>query len=118
VGDGPISLAIYDPAFSILGETADNLPQDIELFQNYPNPFNPGTVITFQIHKTMSIQLDILNIRGQVVSEIFDGIVNAGIHSFSWNGRSEHGGQVASGQYFYRLRTPGLVGTKKMMLLK
>jgi hypothetical protein len=118
VGDGPISLAVYDPAFSSIGKPWEMVSADFHLWQNFPNPFNPKTVIKFRLPDRTAIQLDILNIRGQVVSEIFKGELEAGIHSFNWNGRDRQDSQVSSGVYFYHLKIPGFEQTKSMMLLK
>jgi hypothetical protein len=118
IGDGPISIAVYDPAFSSLESVDEYIPTGIQLFQNYPNPFNPQTSIKLQLPIRSVIGLDILNIRGQVVLNIFDGELGAGIHNLSWNGRDKLGNQVSSGLYFYRLKAPGLEETKSMMYLK
>ena len=118
VGDGPISIAVYDPEFSSLGNAENFIPADIHLFQNFPNPFNPQTVIKFQLPQRTAIRLEILNLQGQVVLDIFKGELGAGIHSLSWNGKDRLGNQVSSGVYFYRLKAPGFEQTKSMMFLK
>ena len=118
VGDGPISISIYDPAFSSLRNTEEFTASDFRLFQNYPNPFNPQTSIKLQIPFRTTIQLDILNIQGQVVATIFKGELRGGSHSFYWNGRDRIGKQLATGVYFYRLSAPRYEKTKSMMLLK
>ena len=118
VGDGPISIAVYDPAFSSFSNAENFIPADIHLFQNFPNPFNPQTVIKFQLPQRTAIRLEILNLQGQVVLDIFKGELGAGIHSLSWNGKDRLGNQVSSGVYFYRLKAPGFEQTKSMMFLK
>ena len=35
-----------------------------------------------------------------------------------WDGRTQSGEQVASGTYFYTLKTAGYVSTQKMIILK
>ena len=49
VGDGPVSLAIFDPAPSGLADGDDSAPEAFALYQNYPNPFNPATNFGFRI---------------------------------------------------------------------
>jgi flagellar hook assembly protein FlgD len=43
---------------------------------------------------------------------------NAGTYEISWNGKSESGSLVASGVYFYELKTSEVTKVQKMMLLK
>jgi len=85
---------------------------------NYPNPFNPTTTIRFTLDYASPTRLDIFNIAGQRVAALADGYLEAGEHSLIWNGRDENGARVASGMYFYRLKTDGYAITKKMVLLK
>jgi flagellar hook assembly protein FlgD len=44
--------------------------------------------------------------------------MNAGNHTVHWNGRDEAGNPVASGIYFYRLKTKDFDQTQKMVLMK
>jgi subtilisin family serine protease len=94
------------------------LPDDFKLHQNYPNPFNPATTISFDISRTSSVELKVFNSLGQSVSVLFEGLARPGNHSIIWDGRDASGCPVASGIYFYRLKTGTAVQTKKMLLIK
>ncbi len=96
----------------------ENLPYVFDLAQNYPNPFNPSTTISFSLDRTAEVRLDILNSLGQKVVTIYDGIAYPGENKVVWNGTDRSGSPVASGVYFYRLKTDARVETRKMMLLK
>ncbi|MEF3695282.1 MAG: FlgD immunoglobulin-like domain containing protein [Candidatus Cloacimonadota bacterium] len=85
---------------------------------NYPNPFNPSTTIAYSIPTTSNTTLRVYNIKGQVVKTLVNGVVEAGNHSITWNGRDDNGTSVASGVYFYRLSSEGQTLTKKMVLSK
>jgi hypothetical protein len=54
--------------------------KDFVLYQNYPNPFNSQTNISFKLEQQTEISIAIFNLNGQMVSEIFDGIKEAGYH--------------------------------------
>jgi len=41
-----------------------------------------------------------------------------GNHKVIWDGKDEKGREVASGIYFYQLKTEDYTSTKKMVLLK
>jgi 5-hydroxyisourate hydrolase-like protein (transthyretin family) len=88
------------------------------LLQNYPNPFNPVTQISFSIASTQRVRLTVFNILGEVVRELVNEEIGAGVHSIEWDGTSANGHSVASGVYFYQLITEKATQSKKMMLVK
>ncbi len=97
---------------------AADLPRDFRLYQNYPNPFNPVTRITYQIPLKDHVELAIFSISGKKVIDLVSEIRNPGIHVVEWNGRNSTGVRVASGLYFYRLKSKNQVLSKRMVLLK
>ncbi|MCH7548008.1 MAG: T9SS type A sorting domain-containing protein, partial [Candidatus Krumholzibacteriota bacterium] len=95
-----------------------NLPA-AALFQNSPNPFNPTTVISFELLKPGHVRMDIFNVSGVRVRTVVDGHRDMGHHQVEWDGIDNHGADVTSGVYFYRLTLDGLpIATRKMTLLK
>ncbi len=94
------------------------LPTEVELYQNYPNPFNPSTTIEFYLPEQQYVTLDIYNILGQRVVSLVDREMDAGFQSVSWSGRDNSGSEVASGIYFYLLKTDDRKISKRMMMLK
>ncbi len=93
--------------------------QSLILHQNYPNPFNPETTISFTLKdNTLSLKLNIYNIKGQLVKTLYDGALQKGQHSFVWNGTDEKNCQVSSGVYFYRLSNGKESRQRKMVLMK
>jgi hypothetical protein len=88
------------------------------LSQNYPNPFNPETDISFSLPEKTEASLVIYNMLGEKIKTLMTGYMRTGTHTIHWNGRDEAGNSVASGIYFYRLKTGGFVETKKMVLMK
>lgn len=94
------------------------VPIGAKLGQNFPNPFNPDTRIAFSLAAASHVRLDVFNVLGQRVAVLVDESLSAGNHEVTWDGRDDHGYQVASGVYFYRLETPNASETRKMILLK
>ena len=114
IGDMGIILDLDD------GENSAPLPRQFALAQNYPNPFNPTTVIEFynpELHSA-KVTLEIFNILGQQVKVLLDGAALPGWNRVEWDGCDRSGNSVASGIYFYRLKTDRSMLTRKMMLLK
>ena len=109
-------------AYEYNGVLADEdlIPAVTSLNKNYPNPFNPTTTISFNISNEQNeqIELAIYNLKGQKVKHHISDQISAGRHSVIWNGKDDYGKTVASGVYFYRLKTGDFDKTKKMILLR
>ena len=95
-----------------------SLPIKYSLGQNYPNPFNPMTTISFVMPTSGKATIEVYNVLGRLVATPFDGIAQSGVNEAVWNGTNTTGEAVASGIYFYRLKTESFTETKKMTLLK
>ncbi|NUM80652.1 T9SS type A sorting domain-containing protein, partial [bacterium] len=104
--------------YVVPGETESVIPKEFGLEQNYPNPFNPTTTIRYNLKENTKVTLTIYNTLGQVVKALVDKEETAGIKNISWDGKDEHGKQVASGVYIYKLKTGNLVFSRKMIFLK
>ncbi len=94
------------------------IPGSFYLLQNYPNPFNPSTTIEYTVSRRGRIRIEIFNQLGQRVAELVDAVKFPGSYDVTWNGTDNSGRRVASGVYFYQLRTDERVESKKMVLLK
>ncbi len=90
-------------------------PNEFVLYQNYPNPFNPSTIIRFQLKQSANVKLIIYNSLGEQIALLTNKEYNAGTYEINFN-TSEY--SLASGVYFFQLRTDKFVVTKKMNLIK
>jgi photosystem II stability/assembly factor-like uncharacterized protein len=116
------SLSQYSSQFSI----SDTNFQPItwgkiknQLFQNYPNPFNPETWIPYQLAEDTETTINIYNAEGKLVRTLDLGNERTGSYKALWDGKDNKGQTVASGVYFYILRSKdGFTDTKKMVLVK
>ena len=88
------------------------------LNQNYPNPFNPTTEISFTLDNASNVNLTVFNMLGQVVKVLENASLNAGIHSYNWDGSDQLGQSVSTGVYLYTLTDGAKSITKKMALMK
>ena len=93
-------------------------PGEYILHQNYPNPFNPSTVISFTLNKEEFISIDIYDMTGTHMISLFNGKKNIGTHFINWSGRDKNDALIATGQYFYQLRTSSSFTIKKMLFIK
>jgi hypothetical protein len=95
------------------GSKESNIPNEYKLMNNYPNPFNPSTTIKFSLKQKTDVELEIFNSLGESIKKLVDEEKAAGIHEVTFNAEN-----LASGVYFFQLRTAGLVQTNKMVLLR
>ena len=107
----------FDNATGIeIAEFLSKLP--IDFIKNYPNPFNPATTISFELNQAQMVSVSIYNIKGQLVRELADDLLESGNHKILWDGKDDNRKPVASGTYFYRVKTETGETIKKMLLLK
>ena len=90
------------------------IPDKVQLFTNYPNPFNPTTTIRFALPEDGSVTLEVYNLNGQRIRELINGNYNAGYHSVQWDSKDANGRMVASGMYFYVLKTGHITKARKI----
>ena len=98
-------------------------PDQNLLLQNYPNPFNPETWIPYQLSENSPVSLSIYDTTGVLVRTLSLGIQPAGFYNSReraayWDGRNDVGERVASGLYFYQLRTPSFHQTRRLVIVK
>lgn len=92
---------------------SENIPQTFSLHQNYPNPFNPTTSIEFDVQKAGHVNLEVFDLRGQIISTLINEELIPGNYQTKFDGD-----QFAAGIYFYRLTHENFSSTKKMILMK
>jgi hypothetical protein len=90
-----------------------SLPTKIAVINNYPNPFNPQTTIHYEIPQSGQVALDIFDIQGKKVANLFDGISEAGKYDIVWDASRQ-----PSGIYFCRLVVDNESISKMITLLK
>ena len=83
-----------------------------------PNPFNPTTTLHLHLPASGPVALTIYNLTGQVIRSLVHRSLEAGYHTFAWDGRDQHGYPVASGVYLYRLQAGQQVLVNKMALIR
>ena len=98
-------------------------PEQTRLAQNFPNPFNPETWMPFQLSESSFASIQIYSASGQLVRTLDLGMKPAGFYMTRstapyWDGRNDTGEHVASGVYFYTLKTDSFAATRKMLISK
>lgn len=84
----------------------------------YPNPFKDNTYIKFKNRTDANIEINIFNIKGQLVKQLLQKNVDSGEHQFIWDGKKNNGQSATAGVYFYNLKSGRYSHTGKILLLK
>lgn len=93
----------------------EDKPQLAENFKLgiYPNPFNPQTNIIFEIAQKSYTEINVYDISGREVANLFKGEIEPGSYNFAWNAPN-----FSSGMYFIRVISGNHNKTVKAILLK
>lgn len=92
----------------VANSTYTEAPTTFFLYQNYPNPFNPSTFFRFQIPEESDVRIEVYNILGQRVDQIFNGKLSTKYYEMEWRPKA-----IASGIYFVKFNAEGIVSRKK-----
>lgn len=98
---------------SVFSEEKGKNPDKYRLFQNYPNPFNTSCTIEWRLPETAIISLDIYDINGRFIENLYEGNTGPGYYRISWDARN-----YSSGFYFLKFNTNKFNKTIKLTLIK
>jgi hypothetical protein len=110
----------FSGAFSYSDEilVSNNIPDEFSLSQNFPNPFNPSTKFVFEIPNAGNVTLEVFDILGNKVAEVFSDYLTTGQHEITWNTSDNYKSFLPSGIYFTTLHFEDKSQTIKLILLK
>ena len=110
--NGPFILIVIPIA--VQEEDAAHLPDEFVLFPAFPNPFNNRTMVRFGVPASETVNLSLLNVRGESVKDLFtDKHFSAGFHEIELEM-----GEFPAGCYLMRLEYGGKALTQSIVLLK
>ncbi len=104
---------------TVIHPVSNEIPSSYALSQNYPNPFNPVTKIKFSIpslkngSQSIASELAIYDALGKELRVLLNEELKPGSYEIDFDGSG-----LASGIYFYRLRSGEFNDMKKMVLVK
>ncbi len=82
---------------------------------NYPNPFNSSSKLRFSVDKASEVSIDIYNILGSKIENIFKGYFLPGIHERVIDSEILN---ICSGTYIINVTINKEIYTRKILLLK
>jgi hypothetical protein len=111
-----------DGILAIYGSCGSSLPGDIATealgtaLGNSPNPFRSITGIEFRTEAAGPVAVRIYDVAGRLVRTMAQNYAEPGVYTIVWNGKSDSGGMVPPGVYFYSVETPTTAEARRMML--
>lgn len=90
-----------------------SIPETFSLQGPYPNPFNETTRFSLQIGLSTSATVDIYDLAGNRVLEVWNGKLSSGIHQFSLDAAD-----LAVGVYILVAESTGSRISRKIIILK
>jgi len=89
------------------------------LYAGRPNPYQGrgGVTLGFSLGLEGQAIIEVFNVSGRLVRTIVDDRYGAGDHEILWDGTGDSGEGVASGMYFYRLKTDGAEYVRKIVVI-
>lgn len=90
----------------------DENPSDVFQYAIYPNPVSSTSQIYFNIPTDSKVAIDVMDVAGKLVGNIFTGNLNAGQQVFDLS-KSQYN---AAGVYLVRLTVNGVSTTKKVII--
>ena len=104
-----------------VARTAVALPDPVLLapqLASYPNPFNPQTTLEYELPRPGRVQLEVYDLRGELVAVLENGFVGAGRHQAVWHGLDRAGKPMPSGVYHALLVTDQGLRSLKLVLVR
>ncbi len=100
-----------EPTYVI--DSVHEIPDNYCLYQNYPNPFNPTTNIGFEIDIAGTVEITVYDAQGKRIISLLNEKKTIGKYSLIFDASN-----LASGIYYYKMKTKNYGEVKKMLLLK
>lgn len=91
--------------------------EDLAL-QARPNPAHEGTELSFRLDRARRVLVGVFAVDGRRVRTLRLGMLEAGEHHVTWDGRDDHGRLAASGVYFAGIETDDHRETRRITRLR
>ena len=120
ISNDPLRPVVAVPVTLTIGDTAHgpDLPGAVVFAGAVPNPFNPAAELRFVLPREAAVSLRIYDVAGRLVRTLPGGLLPAGPHARTWDGRDDRGRGAASGAYVARLVVDGVPSVRAMTLLR
>jgi len=101
--------------FTVLGSVIETelQPTDFAISRAYPNPFNRTTRLNISLPRPAELSLNIYDMRGRLVMNIFEGRIFSGFHRFAISSAD-----LSSGEYILEANLDNSPNYRRIIVLK
>jgi hypothetical protein len=107
----------YLVSFKGSQESETDEPKEQSWISCRPNPVNSSATILLYHAEDSYIEIKLYNIHGKEMARIYEGMLNKGEHSFSFNGMDHNGSPLPNGTYLLSLRSANMRAQTKVVIL-
>jgi uncharacterized repeat protein (TIGR01451 family) len=93
--------------------SASSLPDNPLMLYNYPNPFREQTTVAYSIEEQGSVTVEVVNMLGETVANVYSGRQTAGMHNISVDAA-----RFLPGVYFCKVTLNGKTMVHPMMMVR
>jgi len=87
----------------------NNEKDHVNHLYNFPNPFKDHTFFTFYLTKyPANIEINIYTVNGKKIKTL-KAHCNSYYNTLKWNGRTDAGGKISNGPYFYSFQSNAII---------
>ena len=126
-GEKFLKIQIVQAGFNIQSVTFDQVlsidnqnlnPDSFFLGKPYPNPFNPSVEMNLLVNNSGTYQVNIHNIKGELINSWDVIFTQKGNHNIHWNAMNDSGSLVPSGVFFISVTNQNKSEQRKVLLLR
>ena len=96
----------------------DIVPFENGLGSSFPNPSAGGATIFYSLAREEAAELAVFDLNGRLVKVVESGVMRAGPHHVSWDGKDRNGRAAPVGLYLYRIKTPSFSSSRRLTLMR
>ncbi len=95
-------------------------PERAMILASRPNPFRQATTISFAVPTggASKVEVSVYDVSGRLVRTLEKGVLAAGVHHRTWDGRDSAGRAVSAGVYLYRYQVGDNTLTEKTVRVR
>ncbi len=94
-------------------ERMERMAKSFALRQNYPNPFNPSTTIEYEVVTRERVAIQLYDAQGKEVRTLVNSEHERGVYRLRFDATG-----LASGVYFYTMKTSSFTETRQMIIIR